>query len=538
MLSDYKLKIANVNTNRKIVPIKAILDNPNLINDLPPADKAVINFILLLSSKFNIVRPSQETIAKNCNIGERQVRKSIANLKKLGLLDTIYRGFTSLVYIVSSWFLDHNVTRKLTNVFPLFMAICLIYIFTISTNTYTYEKLNTSQVEIGRQCIKNSLSFPSLSFFPSNSITKAGRRNGITKKDSLENQRQYEQNPSGISTHASAREKNLTTLKKDSMNFEALTSTMNLSSADAKLMTVFTLSLLEKMHDKLPAYGNFKEFFEACISESNIMRQPINWKLLGEIRATQPKKSYTTQKASTSAPKPVEAKPWLPNGINVWQHKTRDENIERWNAYENSPEVRKYISAFGTTQIEKEYNHFMAVMDKLTLPNKSTLASPSIVESYAKPTTAIQIAQELRNIDKINHYIMYGGEGYKNRLLYSWAIKDYVKTGHEDEEVALMYIDVFRISLDLPPRLSAKIKPGSITTNVVDSSRSNTQQIENHLTTANVVSVIKKEHGIIKDTGDSVEFIPNAHKDYKKFEAEVTYNPFDEEEELDSPVLL
>jgi hypothetical protein len=95
----------------------------------------------------------------------------------------------------------------------------------------------------------------------------------------------------------------------ETLNANEIIKSMNLDATQSEKMTVFTLSLLETMHLKLSASVHFEEFFESCISESNIMRQPINWQLLKEIRARQPKKWNTFKGMAKSKSSKVESAP-------------------------------------------------------------------------------------------------------------------------------------------------------------------------------------------------------------------------------------
>lgn len=71
---------------------------------------------------------------------------------------------------------------------------------------------------------------------------------------------------------------------------------------------------------------------------------------------------------------------------------------------------------------------------------------------YQKPQTAIEIAAEIAKIRKMDIKGMYGGEGYRKRMLYNWSDKDYVADGSEAEFAALVYIDMVRVMCGLPPR--------------------------------------------------------------------------------------
>lgn len=71
---------------------------------------------------------------------------------------------------------------------------------------------------------------------------------------------------------------------------------------------------------------------------------------------------------------------------------------------------------------------------------------------YQKNHTAAEIAQEIAKIRKVDASKMHGGEGYKKRMLYNWADKEYVIEGSDAEKIALMYINRIRVEVGLPPR--------------------------------------------------------------------------------------
>ncbi len=64
------------------------------------------------------------------------------------------------------------------------------------------------------------------------------------------------------------------------------------------------------------------------------------------------------------------AKPLPPMGLNPWQHKSFDENMQRWKEYYESRDVRDYISYFGDTYITKQRNQFM---EKLYAQHKGAI---------------------------------------------------------------------------------------------------------------------------------------------------------------------
>jgi len=63
-------------------------------------------------------------------------------------------------------------------------------------------------------------------------------------------------------------------------------------------------------------------------------------------------------------------KPFLPSSLNPFAHKSFDDNMQRWNEYESSPDVRNYISHFGDKGINKQRNVFM---EKLYNQHKGSL---------------------------------------------------------------------------------------------------------------------------------------------------------------------
>lgn len=336
----------------------------SFLKKMSTSKRQTLDSLLYRGNIHEVIHPGQTTIAEEIGCRRETVNINVADLQEANLISKITRPWNTCIYEINPVLNDPELRWELRSLFKSFKVRPLLPLLFIPF-------VNTSIIE-NRISFHNhtshhiSLSYPSSSFFNSLSITKAGK-DGITKKDSLKNQRQYEQSSSGTSSHTPAHERNFTTLKKDSMNFEELLATMNLNSTDSKMMTIFTLSVLEKMHDKLPAYKNFKEFFEVCISESNIIRQPINWKLLTDIRNSQPKKEF---KNSTEAKyKAVEQFEDADLGIVPSIDLTFDENVQHWEIYEQSAQHWANQSDKHKAILANRRLKFMEELDRHTPEN-------------------------------------------------------------------------------------------------------------------------------------------------------------------------
>jgi hypothetical protein len=297
------------------------------------------------------------------------------------------------------------------------------------------------------------------------------------------------------------------------MNFEEMISNMHLNSTDAKYMTIFTLSLLEKMHDKLPAYGNFKAFFEECISQSNIMKQPINWQLLQQIRAEQPKVERKTTRQELKA-QFIDAD----NGIIPDIDLTREENIKQWEIYEMSAQYWAQQSDRHRSILRNRKEKFMELID--------CLADDRLLFKH----TPERIAK------------------WKHRAKFD---QDLMKTKGEGFNPIGSFLHNL-VGNSMPN--SVKLEPQSITFNDLHEEQPKTQEIEKDLTTDNVVRSFED----VKKTAKTYEYYLDKYKDdplslaaiesvkdhlprkeVKVIQKDiVNYNPFNEEEILDSPLLL
>ncbi len=220
--------------------------------------------------------------------------------------------------------------------------------------------------------------------------------------------------------------------------------------------------------------------------------------------------------------------PWRPNGINPWQHMTFEDNIKRWEEYELSPEVQAYTNFFGHAMVDNQRREFIDKLNKLSLPQISEQAYSKKIR-FEDKLTAEQLAQEIRKIDNIDGSKMFGGRGYQNRMLYNWANKDYIRQPGEIEDFCLMYIDKVRIRVGLESRILPKFKPESNMINEVLVKQPKTQEIKKGLTNSNVDQI---------QDWLSVVTYGQDKKILAVVERSVNYNPFDELEDLDSPLQL
>ncbi len=109
------------------------------------------------------------------------------------------------------------------------------------------------------------------------------------------------------------------------------------------------------------------------------------------IKRNPPKKEsmYPVKKQIPDKPQAGEQKynkPFLPCSLNPFSHKSFDENMQRWNEYENSQEVRNYISHFGDKAITKQRNDFM---EKLYNQHKGSFVVEAITPEINRESITI-----------------------------------------------------------------------------------------------------------------------------------------------------
>jgi hypothetical protein len=333
------------------------------------------------------------------------------------------------------------------------------------------------------------------------------------------------------------------------MNFEELLDTMKLDAYERQQMSVFTLCVVENMIDKFASYGRFADFFEDCIIYAKAVRQPIDFAKLKTIRAAQPKPkktSFSSPRAeAVDVNKATSDQIWLPASLNAWIHKSYAENIDRWTSYEASNEVRAYISRYGSKEIDKQRSRFMAQLETFTpekikemeikrsaFPNFDDMTHPyeAILETFVKmqeeatapipkETAFEDMPVRLTPLTCAGSIVQAKAKGDEKKA--AWLLdQEYVLTGEVGESNAISYLNRLKlqresITIDVhieeQPKAQA-YKKDSTNSNVIDISKyktpENSKQIEDWLTSINVK------------------------------EPESNYNPFDEEEDFDSPVLL
>jgi hypothetical protein len=430
--------------------------------------RQTLDSLLYRGNIHEVIHPGQTTIAEEIGCRRETVNINVADLQKANLISKITRPWNTCIYEINPVLNDPELRWELRNLFKSFKVRPLLPLLFIPF-------VNTSIIE-NRISFHNhtshhiSLSYPSSSFFNSLSITKAGK-DGITKKDSLKNQRQYEQSSSGTSSHTPAHERNFTTLKKDSMNFEEILTTMHLNSTDKSFMTVFTLTVVEVMADKLKEYKTFKDFFEATIAYSKSVGQPVDYKKLGTIRASSPKKEFKNYKTAANnkvESKQVEQSQDADLGIVPSIDLTFDENVQQWSIYEQSAQHWANQSDKHKAILANRRFTFMKELDRHT---------PENLKRWRKR------AKEVRE-------------------LYPFTKEGIQSLG-----------ELFGI------------KPESTISNDIHIEQPKTQQIKKDSTQSNLVDISKYR------TSENSQQIDEWLKD-------ISYNPFNEIEDIDSPLQL
>jgi hypothetical protein len=85
------------------------------------------------------------------------------------------------------------------------------------------------------------------------------------------------------------------------------------------------------------------------------------------------------------------AKPWLPSSIIPFSSKCFEDNINRWNKYEDSYDVRSYVSYFGDKAIVKQRNEFM---EKLYKQHKGAITVDAITPEIKRQSIETQVVMQ------------------------------------------------------------------------------------------------------------------------------------------------
>lgn len=154
---------------------------------------------------------------------------------------------------------------------------------------------------------------------------------------------------------------------------------------------------------------------------------------------------------------------------------TREQEI-KLATYSDDIVCKAYSKMLGK-KIERPFNYLLSVCSseaakqpKITRfeathkPMAVKLKEVNIGGEFHKNYTAVQISQQMAEIESKPGKIMFGGEGYQERILREWAEKEYIADGSQAEYIALRYIDKFRLRLNMTPRCPIN-QPQSTTLN-------------------------------------------------------------------------
>lgn len=136
----------------KISPIVAA-DPVSYFQNLPPTAKEVLNYLLLMSSKYKYVSPSQTTIAKAIGRSRQHVNLMLGRLEADGVVASNYRHLTSCQYKASPFFSNPKIRSLLSHIFEalkpgpiklLMLSLSLLYAPQTQFNLGTKDIYNIS----------------------------------------------------------------------------------------------------------------------------------------------------------------------------------------------------------------------------------------------------------------------------------------------------------------------------------------------------------------------------------------------------------
>jgi hypothetical protein len=242
---------------------------------------------------------------------------------------------------------------------------------------------------------------------------------------------------------------------------------LNFTQGEVEILSSYPEGLLNKAYSrtalKSDLNNKFRYFEAICKREAD------------SFFKKEAEKKAKKEKAANAAIK----KPWAPCSINAWQHKSYQDNIDRWMKYENSEAVQDYIKHFGSAYIKKQYTIFLRSLNLMTLAEYDL---PVQEEGFFRQQTAAQIVEEIKKIQELSKLpAIYGGAQYGNRIIFNLVQKDYIP--EEGDSTALEFIDDMRIEVGLESRNPFKMPQNSTTLNDNAEGRLNTQEKENHSST-------------------------------------------------------
>jgi hypothetical protein len=167
---------------------------------------------------------------------------------------------------------------------------------------------------------------------------------------------------------------------------------------------------------------------------------------------------------------------------------TREQEI-KLATYSDDIVCKAYSKMLGK-KIERPFNYLLSVCSseaakqpKITRleathkPMAVKLKEVNIGGEFHKNYTAVQISQQMAEIESKPGKIMFGGEGYQERILREWAEKEYIADGSQAEYIALRYIDKFRLRFNMTPRCPIN-QPQSTTLNEKGISGTTSQEVK------------------------------------------------------------
>lgn len=163
---------------------------------------------------------------------------------------------------------------------------------------------------------------------------------------------------------------------------------------------------------------------------------------------------------------------------------------------------------------------------KTTAPIQKTTTAWSNTDKtgfYDPLLTAEDVYNELVKLDSHDASKMFGGEGYGNRIKKNWADREFITTDNDIEFIKL--IDSYRIRYDLQPRIMSEIKPESTELNESTTEQPNPQQNKKSSTDWKFEAISKYRKN------ENFEQI-------RDFINGINYEPSNEEEDFDSPLIL
>ena len=153
---------------------KALIEKPQVIVEvLNDSQLAMLNQLLFCSINYRTVYLSQERLGRRIGVGQRQARRILDTLDKLGLVRKVYRGFkkTCVYYVSKVLYKNYKVATSLYHYLPSLKTLLLWTSFVYSKNPFIKANVLRDN-NIGRYLRNNNSLF----------VRGAGMRERILKR--------------------------------------------------------------------------------------------------------------------------------------------------------------------------------------------------------------------------------------------------------------------------------------------------------------------------------------------------------------------